>query len=175
MKVLKRENLYSGFLGLDQVLIELDNGEKIVREIINKKDTVGIIAMNDNDEIYFTIQPRAGIDKSNSIELPGGLINEHELPIEAAKRELLEETGCVCDSIELFQKYVADPACCNSVSYIFLAKGAKKISELKLDSDEFLETCLLPIKKVFDMIDEGEICDASSLISLLKLKNIYNF
>ena len=127
MKVLKRENLYSGFLGLDQVLIELDNGEKIVREIINKKDTVGIIAMNDNDEIYFTIQPRAGIDKSNSIELPGGLINEHELPIEAAKRELLEETGCVCDSIELFQKYVADPACCNSVSYIFLAKGAKKM------------------------------------------------
>ena len=55
MKVLKRENLYSGFLGLDKVLIELDNGEKIFREIINKKDTVGIIAMNDNDEIYFTI------------------------------------------------------------------------------------------------------------------------
>lgn len=171
MKVLKEENLYSGFLKLDKLLVELPTGEKISREIIKKKDTVSIIAINDKNEVYFTKQPRVGAQKLESIELPAGLIEDGEIPEEAAARELEEETGCIATEYINLQKFISDPACCQNCSYIFLAKHAKKVKELKLDDDEYLESFTIPIDIVFKMVRNGEINDSASLIALLKLRD----
>lgn len=171
MKILKEENLYSGFLKVDKVLIELPGGEKISRELIRKKNTVSIIAINDKNEIYFTKQPRAGAKKINSIELPAGLIEDGESPEKAARRELEEETGCIAEEFVELQKFVSDPACCDNVSYIFLAKNAKKVKELNLDEDEYLEDLVLPIEQVYKMMEEGTINDSASIIALLKFKD----
>jgi len=172
MKILKKENIYKGFLELNTLLIELPNGAKILREVIGKKDTVSIIAINENNEIYLTKQPRAGSNKLESIELPAGLIEQGESPEEAARRELEEETGCIADEITVIQKFVSDPACCDNCSYICLAKNPKQIKELSLDEDEFLECFKMPLEKAYELIDSGEINDCVSLISLLKLKNL---
>lgn len=171
MKVLKEENLYSGFLKLDKLLVELPNGGKISREIIKKKNTVSIIAINDENEVYFTKQPRVGANKLESIELPAGLIEDGESPEEAAKRELKEETGCIASEYVKLQKFISDPACCENCSYVFLAKSAKKVTDLNLDDDEYLESFTIPLNKVFEMVKNEEINDSASLIALLKLKD----
>lgn len=170
MKVLKKENLYSGFLKLDKFLVELPNGEKISREIIKKKNTVSIIAINDNNEVYFTKQPRVGANKLESIELPAGLIEDDETPEEAAIRELKEETGCIASEYIRLQRFISDPACCENCSYIFLAKHARKVADLKLDDDEYLESFTIPLNTVFEMVKAEEINDSASLIALLKLQ-----
>ena len=118
MDILSEENLYKGFLKLDKLTIKLPNGETIVRELIRKKDTVSIIALTDDNEIYFVKQPRAGSGKLDSIELPAGLIEPGENPEESAKRELAEETGCVAENFKMIQEFVSDPACCDNKSYI---------------------------------------------------------
>ena len=172
MDILSEENLYKGFLKLDKLTIKLPNGEIIVRELIRKKDTVSIIALTDDNEIYFVKQPRAGSGKLDSIELPAGLIEPGENPEESAKRELAEETGCIAENFKMIQEFVSDPACCDNKSYIYLAEHAQKVKELNLDDDEYLEPIKLPINKVFEMLDSGEINDSASIISLLKLKTL---
>lgn len=172
MNILKKENIYKGFLELNNLLIELPNGAKISREIITKKDTVAIVAIDENNEVYFTKQPRAGSNKLESIELPAGLIEPGETPEEAARRELEEETGCVSDEVYVIQKFYADPACCDSASYICVAKNPRQVKELNLDEDEFLECLKIPLDKAYEMIDNGELNDCVSLISLLKIKNL---
>lgn len=172
MNILKKENIYKGFLELNNLLIELPNGAKISREIITKKDTVAIVAIDENNEVYFTKQPRAGVNKLESIELPAGLIEPGETPEEAARRELEEETGCIADEIYVIQKFYADPGCCDNASYICVAKNPKQVKELNLDEDEFLECVKIPLDKAYEMINNGELNDCVSLISLLKLKNL---
>lgn len=172
MEVLNKKNVYKGFLTLNEFEVKLNNDEIVNREVIEKKDTVAIVALNDNNEIFFTRQPRVAIKKDESIELPAGLVEPGEDPEIAARRELEEETGCICDSMELLQKFVADPGCCNNVSYLYLARGAIQVKELNLDDDEFLECFTIPMERAFEMIDNGELIDAVSLISLLRLRNI---
>lgn len=175
MNIIKEENLYKGFLKLDKLTIKLPNGEIIKREIIRKKCSVSIIALTDDNEIYFVKQPRAGSGRLESIELPAGLIEKDEEPEISAKRELAEETGCVADNFTMIQKFISDPACCDNHSYVFLAEHAKKVKELQLDDDEFLEPIKIPVKKVFEMLEDGTIDDSASVIALLKLKNLKKF
>ncbi len=174
MKILSKNNVYKGFLTLNELDVKLENGENVRREVIEKKDTVAIVALNDKNEVFFTKQPRVAINKDCSIELPAGLVEPGENPEIAARRELEEETGCICDSMELLQKFVADPGCCNNVSYMYLARGAKQVKELNLDDDEFLECFTIPLEKAFEMIDNGELYDAVSLISLMRLRENLN-
>ena len=102
MDIIKKENKYNGFLKLDELEIKLPNNETIYREVILKKNSVAIVPVSKDGRIYLTKQPRAGRGVLESIEIPAGLIDEGEDVIEAAKRELLEETGCVSkEMIEL--------------------------------------------------------------------------
>ena len=167
LEIVNKKRVFNGFLKVDVADIRLPNGEIINREVIKKRNSVAVVAFTDNHEIFLTKQPRIGRNELSAIELPAGLIDENESPIQAAKRELLEETGCVAkkDLIPL-GKYYADPACSTGLTYMFLALGVEKTQELKLDSDEYLESFKATIGEVLKMIDDETIIDASSLIGI---------
>ena len=170
MEIVKREKIYSGFLKFDNLTIKLDNGEKIQREVITKRDGVAIVAVDSEGDIYLTKQPRIGSMESESIEIPAGIL-ENETPLDAAKRELLEETGCITDE-ELISlgSFFGDVACCTSKTYLFLALNVRKVKDLKLDDDEYLTSYKVNKEKVYKLIDNGTIKDAHSIIALLKSK-----
>lgn len=169
LNVIRRKREFDGFVKVDVVDIKLPNGEIINRDLIKKKNAVAIVAFTDDHEIYLTKQPRVGRDELEAIEIPAGLIDENETPVEAAKRELMEETGCVVkkDLIQL-GRYYADPACASGVTYMFLALGAEKTQELQLDDDEYLESFKATIGEVLKMIDDEVIVDANSLITITR-------
>lgn len=167
LDIINKNRVHDGFLKVDVVDIKLPNGQIINREVIKKKNAVSIVAFTDDHEIYLTKQPRIGRDELSAIELPAGLVDESETPVEAARRELMEETGCVVkkDLIPL-GRYYADPACSTGVTYMFLALGVEKTQELQLDYDEYLESFKATIGEVLKMIDDEVIIDSNSLITI---------
>ena len=167
LNVVRRDKLYDGFLKLESLNIKLPNGKEICREVLKKPDVIAIVAVNKDGEAYLTKQPRAGINKLSSIEIPAGIIEAGEKPEVSAERELLEETGCKApEGLISLGKYVGDPACSTSVTYLFLALNVEKVSELQLDDDEYLESFTKSISEVYEMIECGEIMDANSIIAM---------
>lgn len=167
LDIVRRDCLYDGFLKLECLKIKLPNDKEISREVLKKPDVIAIVAVNKEGEVHLTKQPRAGINNLSSIEIPAGVIEEGEKPEVSAARELLEETGCQApEGLVPLGKYVGDPACCTSVTYLFLAMNVEKVAELNLDDDEYLEAFTKPISEVYAMIENGEIMDANSIIAM---------
>ena len=169
MEIINRKNIYSGFLKFDVLNVKLENGNVIEREVITKKDGVAIVAVTKDKEIYVTKQPRVAVNIEESIEVPAGLI-ENETVIEAAKRELLEETGCISNKIIDLGYFYGDIGSGTNKTHLVLALDVEKVQELKLDDDEFLESYKLPKEKVYEMLESGEFKDSHSTIALLKAK-----
>ena len=167
LDITSRERISTGFLKVDKVKIALPNNNEIAREVLQKPNVVAILAVTSNGEVYLTKQPRAGIGILDSVEIPAGLIEEGEHPEIAAERELSEETGCTLTQpfIDL-GKFVGDPACCTSITSLFLALNIEKSGELNLDDDEYLESFTKNVSEVYSMLDKGEIMDANSVIAL---------
>ena len=93
-----------------------------------------------------------------SIEVPGGIMDSHETdPIEAAKRELLEETGYSCGKIERVAILAPNPALQNNVMYCFLATGCRLTHKPQLDENEELEVKLVTIDELKDLLFQNKI------------------
>ncbi len=169
MEIINKKKVYSGFLEFDVLNVKLKNGNVIEREVITKKDGVAIIAVTKDNEIYLTKQPRIAINVEESIEIPAGLIEDEDF-METAKRELLEETGCISEKMIDLGYFYGDVGSGTNKTHLVLALNVEKVQELKLDEDEFLESYKLPKEKVYEMLESGVIKDSHSIIGLLKAK-----
>ena len=93
--------------------------EKIIKNA--GKDSVIVIAITQDKEYIITIQNR--INDKLIAEFPSGYIENNEDPIEAAKRELKEETGYISDDLFLVDEAYTSPGTDNSKTYIVIAKN----------------------------------------------------
>lgn len=103
------------------------------------------------------------------IELPGGNIRPNESIKNAAKRELLEETGYEAGEIITFKnsKQWFDPSALRSIYIPCMAIGCKKISKPKQDPTESLEITTVSIDRWIRMIGDGLVTDSKSLATTL--------
>jgi ADP-ribose pyrophosphatase len=122
---------------------------------IDTNDWVNIIPITANDEVVMIKQYRHG-SKEITLEIPGGLVDEDDHR-EAALRELLEETGCAGESIELLGSVNPNPAIFNNLCHTYLVKNVKKVAEMNLDPNEDIETVYMPIEEVPSLISRGAI------------------
>lgn len=88
-----------------------------------------------------------------------------EEPDTCAARELTEETGYKTEHMEKLGYVYTTPGFCNETIHLYLADHLVK-SHQHLDQDEFLDVIRLPIDKVYQMVDRGEIYDAKTLAAL---------
>ena len=174
MNILKKETMYNGFLQLNKLTIKLPNDQIIEREIIEKRNGIAIVPVTSDGKIYLTKQPRVGVNNLQSIEIPAGIIESNEDPYQAAKRELLEETGCTCEELIPLGYFSADPGCCTSCTYLFLAKNVVKVQELQLDDDEYLESFTEEFKTALKMIEDQIIVDSHSIIGISRSQKFIN-
>ncbi|HCC05852.1 TPA: hypothetical protein DEP94_00585 [Candidatus Nomurabacteria bacterium] len=127
---------------------EMFDGTTSTFEAIKRLDSVTIIAVVE-DKILINTEEQPG--KDSFIALPGGRCDTGSLPLEDAKRELLEETGYVSDNWQ--EWFVSDPLQTAKIdwnNYFFIAKDCKKVAEQKLDSGEKIETKLLSLDEFID-------------------------
>ncbi|TWR28455.1 NUDIX hydrolase [Mucilaginibacter achroorhodeus] len=95
-----------------------------------------------------------------SLEIPGGVIDEGEEPLEAMRRELLEETGYQFDDIELLNTVYANPSTANNKTFCYLAKGGIKVQEQDLDEHEHIVVEEYTIAEVKKLLANNKIAQA---------------
>jgi len=99
-------------------------------------------------------------------EIPAGRLEPGEEPLACAHRELLEETGCVAQAVELLTTIWTTPGFTNERIHIYIASGLTRGTP-KRESDEFIELRTFGLREALRMIESGEINDAKSAIGLL--------
>lgn len=127
--------------------------------VIEAPTWVNVVAISPADEIVLIKQYRHGI-RSVTFEIPGGMVDPGESPLEAAKRELLEETGFVSGDWVLIGKVHPNPAIQNNTCLTFLASNAKRTGKPNLEGTEDIATFQIPSREIGRLVSSGEITHA---------------
>ena len=151
----------------------LPNGKEAVREVCIHIGAVAIIPMLDDGRVVMERQfryPHARV----FLEIPAGKLDSpDEDVLEAAKRELLEETGAVAEKYTDLGVMIPSPAVLSEKITLFLAEGLN-FGDRSLDDDEFLDVELIPLSELYEMVMRGEIEDAKTAIAVLKVYAMRN-
>lgn len=127
----------------------------------SKSDAVYIVAIDDKENTYLTLQQRY-VSGNTNWECPAGRMDDDSV-IEAAKRELLEETGVRADNIEVMAQVEVANGIASFKMNFCIATGLKLVTN-KLDQvDGIIATKKVPLTEVYDMILRGEIVCAQSI------------
>jgi ADP-ribose pyrophosphatase len=145
----------------------LENGSETLRELVIHSGGVCVVPLTADGRVAMVKQFRYPF-KEVLLEIPAGKLEEGEDRYEAAMRELMEETGAVCDSLEYLGVMYPSVAFLNEKIYMYLARGIRFVSGQSPDEDEFLDLCLFPLSEVIDMIMKNEIKDAKTQTAILK-------
>ncbi len=175
MKTIKRQKIYDGkVIKVFNDKVQLQNGKTAYREVVEHFQVSAIVAVDDENKVIIEKQYRYPIGKE-IYEIPAGLIDEGETPIEAAKRELLEETGYAAESWQEITSFYPSAGMHDELVHIFLAKGIKKVAEQQLDNDEVLSFELMDLDELLKKIGKKEIVDGKTVVGLLMYGNMANY
>ena len=165
-KTLEETVIYSGkILNLRKDRVLLPDGNESEREIVEHSGGSAVLCEQDG-KILMVRQFRYAY-KREIWEIPAGKVNAGEDFKETAFRELEEEGGIKADEMELIFTLYPSPGYTSEIIRIYRAKGLKKVRQ-NLDEDEFLTAKWIEKPKLKEMVDNGEIKDAKTLVALLK-------
>lgn len=149
--------------------VTLPNGNTSKREYVKANGAVAIVALTESGEVIMERQFRYPHD-SVIWEIPAGKLDSpDEDKLEAAKRELREETGITAQSYVSLGDYVPSAAILSEVIRVYLATGLS-FGGTDLDEDEFINVTRLPLDRVVEMILSNEIGDGKTAFGVLKAK-----
>ena len=171
-KQISREEIFCGVaLHVVKDRILLPNGKESVREISLHNGASAILPLLPDGRVLMERQYRYAHGRV-MLEIPAGKLDTpDEIPLEAAKRELSEETGAVAGKMTFLGRIVSSPALIDEVIYLYLAEDLT-FGDKHLDDGEFLDIEYIHIDKLYDMVMNGEIADAKTQIAILKVKEI---
>lgn len=121
-----------------------------------------IIPVLDDGRLVLVRQYRY-LGEKNSIEFPGGGISKGESPTDAAKRELLEESGYQTENLIKIGMFEPCVGVVKDLSHVFIANELTMVQEPKLDAFESTEVILRRVDEFENMIKQGEIWDGQVL------------
>jgi len=133
--------------------------------VLESSDWVNTIAVSPDGKMILVEQYRFG-SEDLSLEVPGGLMNPGEDPVEAAQRELSEETGFVGRRTRLLGTVRPNPAIQSNRCHLVLIEEAERLADLDWDEDEELALRLPSVAEVFAMAHCGQITHALTLNAL---------
>ena len=169
-KRLNRELVYKGSIidfYKDTVLVP--NGNVVKWDYIHHKGAAAVVAVNDNGELLMVRQYRNALDRY-TLEIPAGGLNDKDEPtLDAARRELEEETGYFTENLELLITIRTTVAFCNEKIDIYLAKDLKPTSQ-NLDEDEFISIESYRLDDLLQMIYSGVIEDSKTIAAIMAYK-----
>ena len=100
------------------------------------------------------------------LELPAGRVEAGELPLAAAKRELIEETGYRAKKWSKLTRYYASPGFLAETMQIFLAEDLRA-GVATPEEDEKIELLHIPLSELLGLIKDGKILDGKTIIGTL--------
>ena len=167
-KKLSSEQIYNGRVikvSKDEVLCP--NGNKSLREIVHHRGGVGVL-FKLGDKFVFEKQYRYAFNEE-MIEIPAGKLEEGEIPLPAAERELLEETGYRPLEMIFLGDMYPTVGYSNEVIHLYYCEKAKK-EERHLDNDEMIDLFLLSMEEIEEMIASNQIKDSKTIAAVYLYK-----
>ena len=147
--------------------IRLPDGRELEEfHVIEYPDWSCIYCTTESGEAVLVEQYRHGIGRF-SLELPAGEICKGETPLEAAQRELLEETGYEATEWTFLGRCAPNPSKQTSHAHLFLARGARLVGCQNLDDTEEITVRLLDPAKLLELTHSGEITHGIHVAAIL--------
>lgn len=171
---LRKVDTTAKFLSIDSYDCELGNGHNIRRERLLKNNNDGsaaiIFPVTNEGEVILAIEPRVFTEETVDIGLPAGYIENGEDPVDAARRELLEETGYVAEKFIEIGSFYQDQGCSGACNHYYVGLNCKMVIEQHLDEGEFIKFIKVSLEEVEELIDMGLIKGLNSAYAIEKGK-----
>ncbi len=152
---------------VEQLGVELDNGDHARRDVVYHNGGVCVAAIQD-DQVYMVEQYRIAVQRL-TLELPAGKLEAGENPEAAALRELREETGLTPEKMIYLGSCLPSPGYTSEVLHLYLALDLTA-GEMALDPGEHLNCFRIPLQDALEWAVNGRIEDAKTIISLFRAR-----
>ena len=168
---LSSRRVYSGrIINLDIDSVRFPNGSIGELEMIRHPGAAAVVPFlgdpaGDNPQILLLKQYRYAAEEF-VYEIPAGRLDPGEAPIDCARRELMEETGCEAERVEPLYSFFTTPGFTDERIHAFMAVGLKR-GESQLETDEFITVETMTLSQALGLIEKGEIKDAKTALAIL--------
>lgn len=140
------------------------NGSEGFYNVVQSKGAVFIVALDEHQNVYL-VELHRYTNNNLSIEVPAGGADGQD-PLEAAKRELKEETGLTAASWKALGFVHPANGIIECKSYVFLAQELSQTNDNEQEEEGITRTLKVPIKEALLMIKDGKITDTESIAPL---------
>jgi ADP-ribose pyrophosphatase len=164
-KILNSANIFRGRVFYVTVDTVREGEVTYTREVVHHPGSAVIIPIFSDGTVALVRQYRHPAVRY-LLEAPAGTLNEREDPELGAARELEEELGVVAGKLEKLTEFFVSPGFCEEKMWVYLATDLTETKQ-RLEDDELLEVVRLPFNQALEMITDGEIEDAKTIIGLM--------
>jgi 8-oxo-dGTP pyrophosphatase MutT (NUDIX family) len=169
---LDSETLFDGkFIAVRRDTFRHEDGEVVKRELVTHPGAVGVVVLDDDENLWFVRQPREAIGVPDLLEIPAGKLDvEGEDPIEAARRELAEEIGKQAANWEPLGAFHTSVGFADEIIHLFLATGISDADETpEIEENERIDIELRPVADIDAIL--AETTDSKTLIALYRVRD----
>ncbi|KOP63905.1 ADP-ribose pyrophosphatase [Bacillus sp. FJAT-18019] len=158
------QSIFKGnIISLQVDTVKLPNGQEATREVVRHPGAVAVLAIK-GDKMLAVNQYRQPLGRCE-VEIPAGKLEPGEDPLEAAKRELQEETGYTCGSIRKLHSFYTSPGFADEIIHLYLAEDLIS-GEMNPDEDEFIEMMEITLEEAYSLIQTERISDAKTILAV---------
>lgn len=135
--------------------------------VLHAPEWINVIPVTEEHKIILVEQYRHGIDEP-TLEIPGGMVDPGEKPLESAKRELEEETGYTSESWSYMGKVSSNPAILTNYTHLYLAGDCQKTNEQNTGGFEDIYTHILDMDRFMEYVNDGIVHHSIVLAAVAK-------
>jgi len=155
---------------VEEIQVQLPNQKLHPYQLVRHTDSVTILPVDEQGFIHWVVQYRIGAG-TELLELPAGVMEAGESPLECAHREIQEEIGMDASELLPLGSFYLAPGYCSESNHAFLARRLSPALRAR-DEDEFIQVQTFNLEASYKMAAAGKIQDAKSLAALLLAKPI---
>ncbi len=172
-KTISEERKYSGnIINVNRATVILPSGKQATRDIVRHPGASVVVPITDDWQLLLVKQYRKPCEMI-SLELPAGKLDEGESPETCAIRELQEETGFVAENIQKVMAIHSTPGFSDEILHMYVATRLTEGTSCP-DEDEFISCLKYPISQCIQMVQNGQITDAKTIIGVYLADRIKN-